>query len=33
VTHTGVTKTEQGGRWTPREIAEQMTPGKILLPA
>ena len=32
VTHTGVTKKEQGGRWTPREIAEKMKPGGILLP-
>jgi NAD(P)-dependent dehydrogenase (short-subunit alcohol dehydrogenase family) len=33
VTHTGVTKQESGGRWTPREIAEHMKAGEILLPA
>ncbi|MDH3212858.1 MAG: SDR family NAD(P)-dependent oxidoreductase [Myxococcales bacterium] len=32
VTHTGVTKTENGGLWTPAEIAEKMTAGEILLP-
>jgi len=32
VTHTGVTKAEQGGLWTPREVAEKMKPGGILLP-
>ncbi|MBW2271047.1 MAG: SDR family oxidoreductase [Deltaproteobacteria bacterium] len=32
VTHTGVTKSEDGGVWTPQEIAEQMRPGAILLP-
>jgi NAD(P)-dependent dehydrogenase (short-subunit alcohol dehydrogenase family) len=32
VTHTGVTKSEAGGLWTPEEIAAQMTPGAILLP-
>jgi len=32
VTHTGVTKSEDGGLWTPQEIAEQMKPGGILLP-
>ncbi len=32
LTHTGVTKAEQGGLWTPREIAEKMKPGGILLP-
>jgi len=32
VTHTGVEKKEQGGLWSPREIAEQMKPGGILLP-
>jgi NAD(P)-dependent dehydrogenase (short-subunit alcohol dehydrogenase family) len=32
VTHTGVSKTEAGGLWTPEEIAERMTPGAILLP-
>jgi NAD(P)-dependent dehydrogenase (short-subunit alcohol dehydrogenase family) len=33
VTHTGVTKTEQGGLWTPQEIAAKMKPGEILMPA
>jgi hypothetical protein len=28
VTHTGVTKTEDGGLWTPQEIAEKMKPGR-----
>jgi NAD(P)-dependent dehydrogenase (short-subunit alcohol dehydrogenase family) len=32
VTHTGVTKTEQGGLWSAREVAEKMKPGAILLP-
>lgn len=32
VTHTGVNKSEDGGLWTPQEIAEQMKPGAILLP-
>jgi NAD(P)-dependent dehydrogenase (short-subunit alcohol dehydrogenase family) len=32
VTHTGVTKAEQGGLWTAREVAEKMKPGGILLP-
>ncbi len=32
VTHTGVTKTEQGGLWTPKEIGEAMRPGAILMP-
>ena len=32
VTHTGVTKSEDGGVWTPEEIAEKMKPGEILLP-
>jgi len=32
VTHTGVTKTDDGGRWTVQEIAEQMKAGEILLP-
>jgi NAD(P)-dependent dehydrogenase (short-subunit alcohol dehydrogenase family) len=32
VTHTGVSKSEAGGVWTPQEIAEQMRPGAILLP-
>ncbi len=31
VTHTGITKTDDGGLWTPEEIAAQMSPGKILL--
>ena len=32
VTHTGVTKAEAGGLWTPEEIAARMRPGEILLP-
>jgi NAD(P)-dependent dehydrogenase (short-subunit alcohol dehydrogenase family) len=32
VTHTGVTKKEDGGLWTPQEIAEAMKPGEILMP-
>ncbi len=32
VTTKGVTKTEDGGLWTPQEIAAQMKPGEILLP-
>jgi len=32
VTHTGVTKSEKGGLWTPTEIAEKMKAGEILLP-
>jgi NAD(P)-dependent dehydrogenase (short-subunit alcohol dehydrogenase family) len=32
VTFTGVTKTDQGGLWTPKEIAEAMKPGAILMP-
>ncbi len=32
VTHTGVTKSEHGGLWTPAEIAEKMKAGEILLP-
>jgi NAD(P)-dependent dehydrogenase (short-subunit alcohol dehydrogenase family) len=32
VTHTGVTRSDAGGVWTPEEIAAQMTPGAILLP-
>jgi NAD(P)-dependent dehydrogenase (short-subunit alcohol dehydrogenase family) len=32
VTHTGVEKKEQGGLWTPQEIAAQMRPGGILMP-
>jgi NAD(P)-dependent dehydrogenase (short-subunit alcohol dehydrogenase family) len=31
VTHTGVTKSEAGGLWTPQEIAAQMKPGAILM--
>jgi NAD(P)-dependent dehydrogenase (short-subunit alcohol dehydrogenase family) len=31
VTHTGITKTDDGGLWRPEEIAAQMSPGKILL--
>jgi NAD(P)-dependent dehydrogenase (short-subunit alcohol dehydrogenase family) len=32
VTHTGVTKKEQGGLWTAQEIAGRMKAGEILLP-
>jgi NAD(P)-dependent dehydrogenase (short-subunit alcohol dehydrogenase family) len=32
ITHTGVTKSEGGGLWTPEEIAGKMSPGEILLP-
>jgi NAD(P)-dependent dehydrogenase (short-subunit alcohol dehydrogenase family) len=32
VTGTGVTKTDDGGLWTPQEIASKMTAGGILLP-
>jgi len=32
VTATGVTKKEDGGLWTPEEIASAMQPGEILLP-
>ena len=32
VTHTGVTKKEDGGMWTAEEIAAKMTSGDILLP-
>jgi NAD(P)-dependent dehydrogenase (short-subunit alcohol dehydrogenase family) len=32
VTHTGVTKKEDNGLWTPQEIADAMKPGAILLP-
>jgi hypothetical protein len=32
VTHTGITKTEDDGLWTPQEIAGKMRPGDILLP-
>jgi len=32
VTHTGITKKEDGGLWTAKEIAEAMKPGGILLP-
>jgi len=31
VTHTGITKTDDGGLWTPEEIAAKMTPGEILM--
>ena len=32
VTHTGITKSDDGGLWTAAEIAKQMSPGEILLP-
>jgi NAD(P)-dependent dehydrogenase (short-subunit alcohol dehydrogenase family) len=32
VTHTGVTKDEDGGLWTPEEVASRMKAGDILLP-
>ena len=32
VTHTGITKQEEGGLWSPEEISEAMKPGAILLP-
>jgi NAD(P)-dependent dehydrogenase (short-subunit alcohol dehydrogenase family) len=32
VTHTGVTKSDDGGLWTAQEIADEMKPGQILLP-
>jgi NAD(P)-dependent dehydrogenase (short-subunit alcohol dehydrogenase family) len=32
VTHTGVTKQEDGGLWTPEEVASRMKAGEILLP-
>ena len=32
VTHTGITKAEQGGVWTAEEIAARMKAGEILLP-
>jgi NAD(P)-dependent dehydrogenase (short-subunit alcohol dehydrogenase family) len=32
VTHTGVTKKEGGGLWSPREIADKMKAGEILMP-
>ena len=32
VTHTGITKDDDGGLWTPQEIADAMKPGDILLP-
>jgi len=32
VTHTGVTKAEDGGLWSPAEIASKMKAGEILMP-
>ena len=32
MTHTGITKRDDGGLWTPEEIASKMTAGEILLP-
>ncbi len=32
VTHTGITKAEDGGMWSPQEIADKMKAGEILLP-
>jgi NAD(P)-dependent dehydrogenase (short-subunit alcohol dehydrogenase family) len=32
VTHTGVEKKEEGGLWTPQEVADKMKAGEILLP-
>ena len=32
ITHTGITKKEDGGLWTAEEIAKQMNAGEILLP-
>jgi NAD(P)-dependent dehydrogenase (short-subunit alcohol dehydrogenase family) len=32
VTHTGVTKTANGGLWTPQEVADSMRAGAILMP-
>jgi NAD(P)-dependent dehydrogenase (short-subunit alcohol dehydrogenase family) len=32
ITHTGITKSEDGGLWTPSEIAGKMKAGEILLP-
>ena len=32
VTHSGVTKAEGGGLWSPREIADKMKAGEILMP-
>ena len=32
VTHTGITKKQDGGLWTPAEIADKMKAGEILLP-
>jgi NAD(P)-dependent dehydrogenase (short-subunit alcohol dehydrogenase family) len=32
VTHTGITKRDAGGLWTPEEIAAKMQAGEILLP-
>jgi NAD(P)-dependent dehydrogenase (short-subunit alcohol dehydrogenase family) len=31
VTHKGITKTDEGGLWTPEEIAAKMVPGEILM--
>jgi NAD(P)-dependent dehydrogenase (short-subunit alcohol dehydrogenase family) len=31
VTHTGITKSDDGGLWTPEEIAAKMNPGEILM--
>jgi NAD(P)-dependent dehydrogenase (short-subunit alcohol dehydrogenase family) len=31
VTHKGITKTDDGGLWTPEEIAAKMVPGEILM--
>jgi NAD(P)-dependent dehydrogenase (short-subunit alcohol dehydrogenase family) len=32
VTHTGLEKKEEGGLWTPQEVADKMKAGEILLP-
>jgi len=32
ITHTGVTKSEEGGLWSPQEVADRMKAGEILLP-
>ena len=32
VTAQGITKSDDGGLWSPQEIAEAMEPGQILLP-